>query len=463
MKATGGMTPAPGPVGPGDGPGGILRRAMRNLGYLVGGKSFSGILGVAYLAFAVRTLGVAAFGQLMLVYAFISTVSTLAKFQTWQPILHYGTPLLGRADMRDFKRLTIFSALLDGGSSVFGAGVAAGGVFLLGPLIGLDPAVTPSACLFGLALLFMGTGTPDGLLRLHDRFDLLLLEDNVQSGVRFVGSLLFFIIGGTLNDFLLVWFLSLAISGVVITWLGWRVTRRQVAWGGTSILLREAVISRGKSLTAPFPGIWKFVWSNNVNSSLDLVTSHISTMVVGSQIGATDAGLFRIARQIAEALAKPVKLMIPVFYPEFARLVAARDYITLRTLGRKATLISVIGATVSLIVLSVGGVWMLRLIGGMQTEGAYAAMLLLSAAALVRMGTFAYEPTLISLGKPTLALAIRIIAAVIYLPLLVVFVHLMGVNGAGAVAVLAAVLTAVMQYVAVSVWFRSALPTGCSI
>lgn len=462
MTASIGMTPA-GSSGPGGSSGGILRRAMRNLGYLVGGKSLSGLLGLAYLAFAVRTLGVASFGQLMLIYAFTLTISTVVKFQTWQPLLHYGTPVMHDPDIRNFQRLTIFSCLLDLSSSLVGAVVAVGGVFLVGSWIGLDPAAVPAASLFGLSLLFMVTGTPDGLLRLYDRFDLLLVEDNVQAVVRFFGSLFFFIVGGSLNDFLLVWFLSVAASGVTVSWLGWRETRKRVAWSGTATLLREALASRGLSLTRPFSGIWKFVWSTNANSSMGLVTSHIATLMVGGLLGATEAGLFRIARQIAEALAKPVKLMVPVFYPEFARLVAAKDFLLLRTLNRKATVISCAGATLSLVVLSFMGPWILRLIGGGQTEGAYGVMLLLSAAALVRIGTFSFEPTLITLGKPTTALMIQIIAAVAYLPLLVAFVHLTGVNGAGAAAVLAAFLTAVMQYIAVTVWFRSAVPAGCSI
>lgn len=463
MTATGGMTPTPELAGFGGGSGGILRRAMRNLGYLVGGKSFSGLLGLAYLAFAVRTLGVASFGQLMLIYAFSQTISTVVKFQTWQPILHYGTPLLHNPDPRDFQRLTIFACVLDVTSSLAGAMVAVFGVFLVGGWIGLDLAAVPAASLFGLSLLFMITGTPDGLLRLYDRFDLLLVEDNVQAVVRFLGSLLLFMIGGGLNDFLLVWFLSVAASGLTVSWFGWRETRRRIRWQGSRALLHEAWASRGKSLSAPFPGIWKFVWSTNANSSMGLVTSHVATLMIGGLIGAAEAGLFRIARQIAEALAKPVKLMVPVFYPEFARLVAAKEFLLLRTLNRKATLISCGGALVSLIILSLIGPWILKLIGGAETVGAYGVMLLLSAAALVRIGTFSLEPTLISLGKPTVALMIQIISAVAYLPLLVIFVHLTGVNGAGAAAVLAALLTSVMQYIAVSVWFRSAEPAGCSI
>lgn len=445
-------------------PGGILRRVMRNLGYLVGGKTFSGLLGLGYMAFSVRALGVASFGQLMLIYAFVLTVATVVKFQTWQPILHFGTPLYQKPEKHtDFLRLILFAIFLDLISSLAGALVAVGGVWIIGPWIGLAAAAVPAASLFGLALLFIVTATADGMLRLFDRFDLLLVEDNIRAVVRFFGSLLFLVIGGTLNDLLAVWFLSIVTGSVACAYLAWRESKKHMSWAGSATLVREALASRGRSLTAPFPGIWKFVWSTNANASVGLVTSHVPTLIVGGMIGATDAGLFRIARQIAEALATPVKLMVPVFYPELARLVAVRDYPMMRTLNNRATLISCAGAAASFFALCLLGPWALLLIGGHQTDGAYIVMLFLSAAALIKIGTFTQEPTLISLGRPATALLIQIAAALIYLPLLVWFVHLTGINGAGLAAVTAAALTALIQYIAVSLWFRSAVPAGCSI
>lgn len=427
---------------------------MKNLGFLIGGKSFSGLLGLGYLALAVHTLGVEAYGWLTLIYAFALTVSTIVKFQTWQPILHYGTAALhdGRTD--DFKRLVLFTIGLDLASSLVGAALAMGGIWLIGTRIGLPAAILPQASLFGAALLFMVTATPNGLLRLFDRFDLLLVEDNAEAAVRFVGSLTLFLVGGTLTGFLTVWFLSVVASGCTCAYLSWRVMRKHVDWSHSALLVRDAVKSRGRSLTEGFPGIWKFVWSTNFNQTLGLTTNHVATLVVGGLIGAAPAGLFRIARQIADALAKPIKLMTPVFYPELARLVASRRFDNLRELTIRAMRISCLGAFGSFLILCLLGNWILVLIGGHKTVGAYGVMLLLSAAALIRIGTFTLEPTLISLGKPTMALWIQCVAAVVFLPALVALIRYAGIEGAGIAMIIEAVLTAIMQYFAVSYWFR---------
>ena len=421
---------------------------MRNFAFLVGGKSVSGVLGLVYLALAVRALGVEAYGQLALIYSFALIVSTIVKFQTWQPILHYGTPALQEGRVVDFHRLVRFTVGLDVASSVAGAVLAVGGIWLVGPWIGLPEEILPQASAFGASLLFMVTATPNGLLRLFDRFDLLLVEDNVEAAIRLAGSLLLFLIGGGLTDFLVVWAVSVVGSGTVCAVLAWRELRRRVA-------RVSAADVKASSLTAGFPGMWRFVWSTNINSSLKLLQGHLATLIVGGLLGVAEAGLFRVARQIAEALAKPVKLLTPVVYPELARFVADRRFDALRMLNRRTLRVSCIGAGASFLVLAVAGHWLLRLVGGDETVAAYATMLLLSAAALVRIAVFVLEPTLISLGHPALALGTQAVTMAVYVPLLIVSARFFGIEGAGGTAVLASLIMAALQHLAVSRRVRS--------
>src|SRR3546814_11910895 len=54
--------------------------------------------------------------------------------------------------------------------------------------------------------------------------------------------------------------------------------------------------------------------------TLTLAFTHAGTLVVGWFLGPTDAALYRIARQVGAAIAKPAKLATPALYPELARL-----------------------------------------------------------------------------------------------------------------------------------------------
>ncbi len=420
---------------------------MRNLGLLIGGKSVSGLVGLATLALAVRTLGIETFGQLVLIHTAIQAVQTVVKFQTWQAILRYGTPALQEGRLGDLKRLVLFTARLDVASSLAGAVVAGVGLWLFGERLGIAPDKIPAAAAYGLALVFMVTATSDGLLRLLDRFDLLIVEDNVRALVRLVGSAALFVAGGGLEAFLVVWFVAVAAGGLSSVTLACVQVRRHGLWCGPA---PKGPLSQG------FDGLWRFVWATNATTSLDMLTNHAATLVVGAMIGPAEAGLFRVARQIADALAKPVKLMANVTTPELARFIAGRRFDLLGAFIVRALRVSFGASLACFAALVVAGGWLLGIVGGQATQPAYGVMLLLGAAALVTVATFALEPTLVASGRPTIALLIRVASAVVYLPSLVGLTYISGTQGAGVAAIAAAVATATLQAAAVWSWVHAA-------
>lgn len=423
-----------------------MRRVLANLGLLIGGKSVSGLLGIAYLALAVRALGIETFGFLVVIHTVVEIAQNLAKFQSWQPILHYGTPALHSGRLDDLYRLVVFTARLDVGSAVIGAAGAAMTLWFFGSTLGLPAEILPSATLYAGSLLFMITSTPTGLLRLFDRFHLAVLEDNIEGLVRLLGGGALYFTSGGLDAFLVLWGLSAVAGALTSIGLAWREAKRH------GLGRRSAAKRR---LTDGFDGIWRFVLSTNANSSLALVTNQLATLTVGALIGPPQAALFRLARQVAEAAAKPVRLMTTAIYPELARLAAQDRLDAMREFLGRALSLSAVGAGICALVLYLAGPWILTLIGGPQVAAAFPAMLLLGAAALIGVGTFALEPALISIGRAALALRIRLASAVLYLPALVVLVSRAGIEGAGIAAVGAAASMALMQSQSVLTCFRT--------
>lgn len=439
---------APHPAPKDSPPVGKMQRVLSNLGLLIGGKSVSGVLGLAYLALAVRALGVEVFGHLIIVHTVVELTKTVVKFQSWQPILRYGTSALEEGRHSDLRRLVLFSAKLDLASAIVGTIGAATALWFFSPLLGVPESATPAATLYALSLLFMITATPTGLLRLFDRFKLLILEDNVESLVRLIGCAILYVAGGGLKEFLLVWGISAVAGALTSVGLTWREAHRRG-------LIRRSAQHDTRPLNTVFPGIWRFVWSTNANSSLSLLTNHVATLVVGAFIGSTQAALFRIARQVAEASAKPVKLMTAAIYPEFARFVAQNHMEGLRAFLGRALRLSAMGAGLCALFLYFAGPWILRLIGGAEVADAFPTMLLLGLASLIGVGTFALEPALISIGRASLALRIRVASAVLYLPALAALVPMAGIEGAGIAAVGAAIVIALMQSQSVLSCFRT--------
>lgn len=423
-----------------------MRRVLANLGVLIGGKSVSGLLGLAYLALAVRTLGMESFGFLVVIHTVVEIAQNLSKFQSWQPILHYGTAALQSGRLDDLHRLVVFTARLDMGSALIGAAGAAAALWFFGSTLGLPAEILPSATLYAGSLLFMMTSTPTGLLRLFDRFNLAVLEDAVEALIRLLGAVALYVIGGELDAFLMLSGVSAVAGALTSIGFAWHEARRHgLQWRAPE----------NRRLTDGFEGIWRFVLSTNANSSLALLSNQLATLTVGVLIGPPQAALFRLARQVAEAMAKPVKLMTTAIYPEFARFAAQDRLEAMREFLGRALRLSAVGAGICAPVLYLAGPWILTLIGGSQVVAAFPTMLLLGAAALIGVGTFALEPALISIGRATLALRIRLASAVLYLTALVILVARSGIEGAGIAAVGAAASMALMQFQSVLTCFRA--------
>lgn len=417
----------------------ILRRMAGNTLVLVGGRAFGAVLSLTTVALAVRALGIEEYGVLVLIHTFAVAVANVGKFQSWQAVLRFGAPALEEGRLRDFARLIRFTLLLDWGSAAAAAAVAVAAALLAGPALGWPPDAVPLGALYGLSVLFLVTATPTGLLRLYDRFDLLAVQSNVAATVRLLGAAAAFATEGGLGAFLAVWFAANVVACVTIYASGWREMRRRghrvagVGWSG---------------LARPFGGIWRFVWSTNLSSTVNVGFVHLATLLTGALLGPTEAGLFRIARQTANALTKPAKLVVQVVYPEFARLAATGEMARLRELVLRLLKLAGGAALVCLVMLTALGPLLLQVIGGEQAQGAYAVLLWLSAAALVDLWAVPLEPALVSTGRAGTALAVRLAAIAVFVPVLLLAIDDLGLIGAGVAAVVSATVLLLGQLLA---------------
>lgn len=430
----------------------LLRRLFGNASWLMGGKSVNAVFGLAALAIGARALGVETFGVLILIHTFALAMGELAKFQSWQAVLRYGTPAVQAGEIVDFQRLIRFTVLLDAGSAVLGMALSVGLVWLVTPHLGWGEEMAPAAMVYITSVLFMVTATPTGILRLVDRFDILGVHNFLAPLVRMVGGAVAWALDGGIYSFLVVWYLGTAVSHGYLMIMAHRALKTRGLLAGWRW--------RGGGLTRGFPGIWRFVWITNINTTLELVFGHMGTLAVGWLLGPAEAALFRIAKQFADAIAKPAQLLIPAIYPELSRLAVEDDHGAMRRLMLRAALLAGGIATLTLGLVIAAGELVLRLTVGPEFTAAHPVMVWLVAAAVVGIWSFPLEPLLISTGHPGSALKVRTVATILYVPLLLVLLDRVGLVGAGWAALAAALLIMAGLLVAVVRWFRAKGPVG---
>src|SRR3954452_8680007 len=150
-----------------------LRSLLKNTSYLGMSRGVAAVCGIATIALAGRGLGLLLLGTLILITSYVKAVSGLAKFQSWQVIVRYGGHGVAHGDPEHFKVATGFAFALDMLSGI--AGLVAGAVLLpfISTWVGIAPEYLWLGMLYCTLLPIMSSATPDGVLRVLDRFDLI--------------------------------------------------------------------------------------------------------------------------------------------------------------------------------------------------------------------------------------------------------------------------------------------------
>ena len=401
----------------------ILRRVVANAGMLLGGRTVNAVLGLAYMAIAARALGAAELGVLVLIQAFAQFLGEVVKFQSWQTILHYGARPLAEGQTAEFQRVLRFTVVLDLASTLIGIAIGVAGAFLFADQLGWTSREAPVAALYMVTIAFMVSATPLGLLRLFDRFDILARQAALIALIRVVGSVVALALHATLEGFLLAWAI-----GTVGSWI-------YLAGSATAELKRRGLLKgfswRGP-LAAGMPGVWRFAWNTNLAATLDVAFTHVATLMVGALVGPSQAAFWRVGRQVADAIAKPAKLLTPALYPELARLRADGRGHAMWRLARNVGLLAGGVGLVLLALSAFAGPALLTLVMGQGFAPAADVMTWQVGAAVIGVFALPLEPMLISLGKPGLAVWVRLAVSAAFLAVLPFLVTQFGLIGAGA-------------------------------
>jgi O-antigen/teichoic acid export membrane protein len=380
----------------------VLRRAVtsvaRNLGWMLASRGVLAVLSLVYLGIVTRTLGVAGFGRFALITTAAQALAVFVGFQTWQIVVQYGVKHVAEGNDHALARLLRACGLLDIISAILGAAAGAAILYFWHDAFGIKPGLMRDTMIFLVVQLVTIRSMPLGILRLRDRFAVAAIADSVTPVMRFIGAFFVALVVPTVKGFLYAWMVAEIATAIAYWALVWRS-------GDLGAALRAR--ARPRELLAENPGIGGFALSTNVNSTLGLSSKQLPLLVVGASIGPLAAGGFRLAAQIAQALAKLSQLLTRAAFPEIVRAVHDSSSAILSRMLGKMFAASTAAALVILALLALTGQWLLVLVGGTEYGGAYPILLWLACAGCLDLATVGFEPVLMAMRRAGTALAIR--------------------------------------------------------
>lgn len=396
----------------------MIRRALKNTGWLMGARGINAVLSLGYLAMATRALGLEGFGSFILCVTFAQAVAGLVSFQTWQAVVRWGQREDAVGDAVGF------ALALDLLSLAAGAVVAGLLLVLAGDWLPVPIRLRGETFVLTLVFLLAARSTQTGILRLHDRYAQGAAADSATSVVRIVGAGVAVLFAPTIAAFLLVWAVAeLATAGVY--WFYALQHHRPKAR-----LVSLTRLPRGDR------SAWGFVWGTGLSGTLLVASRQILVLLVGAIGGAALAGIYRVAAQLGEGVLKLAQALLRATYPELVRDPEAARHIASR-IGKIAlvTGLAVIVLTVA------GGHWVILAVAGYEYTPAYGPMILLSAAAAVELAGASLEALLVSRGHALRNFMLRAVPTLLAVASLPVVVPMAGAVGAAATVLLASILT----------------------
>ena len=409
-----------------------MRRILGNFALLLRGRGIAAVMSFGAMALMARALGPAEFGMVVLIETYALLARGLFSFKQFQGIVRYGVPLHDANDTHALQRLLSICRRIDLYACIISTILALILAPLIGPLIGMEPNHVTLLTAYSLVLLATGNNTAIGILRLFDQFDILGRQMTVGPAITFVGVAFAWWFDSPMPVFVAVLAFAYVTENLYLSWCGRREYRQHfdkpVAGGMVSL----AGMSQ-------FPGLRHFLWVTYWQSNVDLVPKRIALMLTGYLLGATEAGLFRLARQISSLLSKPATLIRQVIFPDLTRSwhQGSDDFklIAYRT--------ALIGAGAGLLLTLVGyffGDVILETLFGKEFVGAAGLLTLLLLAGSLDLAAASLRSAAYAIGHAGKVLRLHILSALIYLVLFVSLIPRMGLIGAGWATCIAAAL-----------------------
>jgi O-antigen/teichoic acid export membrane protein len=417
------------------------KRVLKNFGVVLRGRGIAALLTLGATALMARALPADQFGLVILLHTYVLAVRGVLNFRTFEAIVRFGVPMQESNDIPGLVRLLSRTSLIDVAAAMCAtlAGIAATGV--AGQLLHWDAQMTALAGVYSLVLLTSVVNTPNGVLRLYDRFDALSVFYTIGPGVRLLGVVTAWLTNAGMVTFIAVWAAAFLLENSWLIVRGHLELRRQlgVSLPGARRVSGQAAPESAATRREFRRFIAVVYWQTN----LDLLPKHFSVLLAGSLLGPAGAGMFRLARDFSTILSRPAMMLREVMFPDLARMlhVGGEGF---TELGFRAVKVAA-AAGLALVFLSIfiaGPV--LSLIGSEYTLAATLLSLLLLAATFELAGS-PLRAAAYAMGRVAPVLHIHLLGVVVYFGAFSLLAPYLGLTGIGIAACIGTLLTLLLM------------------
>jgi O-antigen/teichoic acid export membrane protein len=280
-------------------------------------------------------------------------------------------------------------------------------------------------------ILSTANGTPNGILRIYDRFDALGVQFTIGPALRFVMVATLWALDAPKLMYIIAWGVAFTAGNIYMFVRGLielRVHMNTVLW--PNFRWREV-----RGMGAEF---WKFIGVVYWQTNIDLLPKHVSVLLAGSLLGPAAAGLFRLAREFSTVLTQPAVMLREVLFPDLTRSFHAGDGV-IKPVAFKTAVYAGAGGMLFVLISVVFGESILGIVGNEYITASTLLTLLLVAASF-DLASAPLRAAAYAMGKAATVLRIHILGIIAYIAMFYILTPITGLIGPGLAAILSSLL-----------------------
>lgn len=393
----------------------LIRRLVKNAGYLFGANGISAAIGMLQGILAARLLGVEQFGILGAITMFASVINKFMSFRMGELVIKYVGYYTEMGDQRRAAAVFKGAALAEMLASMIAFAI----VWLLSPFgaeyFAKDPGLADLFAFYGLIVLAnLVAESSTGLLQIFDRFRPIAVLNIGQSLVTLLVILFVFINQGELLGILAAYVAGKAFGALGLTTVALVEAGRR--WGGDWWKAPLSLLQdKARELV-------HFATSTYISASLSIVNKDSELLWVSFFRSPLEAGYYKLALALANLVQMPILPLPQATYPELSREVARRNWHNVRYVLRQGSILAGSYTLLATIFLVIFGRFIIQTIYTSEFLPSYPALLILLAGFLAANTFYWQRVALLALGRPDFPMKVNLVLAIIKVALILVLV-----------------------------------------
>ncbi|WP_354624303.1 oligosaccharide flippase family protein [Psychromonas sp. MME2] len=410
-----------------------MRRVLSNFLLLARGRVVAALMLFGVTALLARVLGPVEFGMIVLIETYALLTRGLLNFKLFDAIVRFGVPAYDAKDTRTLRRLIQICWRLDLITTASGAIIAILLAPVVGPHMGMDSNHVFFLTLYSFVIFAsIGNGTSRGLLRLFDKFDIIGKQMSVGPLVRFVGVCIAWWFDASFAVFISILAIGSISEDLYLNFYGWREYRKKIGPAENSQDTHNMRVDE-------FTGLRHFIWVTYWQANVDMVPKRITVMLAGYLLGASEAGLLRLARQFSSLLSQPAALIRQVVFLDLTRSwnQGSSDF---KVVAYRTAMLGALFGLVFVVVALFFGEALLQLTVGQEYIAAAPVLALLLFASTLDLTASSLRSASYAIGHAGLVLRVYTLSALLYLVMFFALTSFFSLIGAGIAACVGAAI-----------------------